>query len=105
MEVNKEGNLFYFHDLKIWFSFEASNGINAQESGTPLKISADEEAEQVYGSYSYISPEGTPVIIAYEADQNGFRPQGNVIPTPPPVPEAIQKSLEFNERNPQPQKP
>ncbi|KAL0266485.1 UNVERIFIED_CONTAM: hypothetical protein PYX00_009007 [Menopon gallinae] len=31
------------------------------------------------GSYSYLDPNGELVNIHYIADENGFRPQGNII--------------------------
>lgn len=36
--------------------------------------------------------------MTYTADEHGFHPQGAHLPTPPPIPEAIQKSLEQNAR-------
>lgn len=58
-----------------------------------------EVAENVQGSFAYTAPDGTPVQISYIANENGFQPVGNILPTPPPIPEAIQRSLEFNARN------
>lgn len=38
-------------------------------------------------SYSYYSPEGELISVTYTADENGFQPQGDHLPTPPPIPE------------------
>lgn len=55
------------------------------------------------GTFSYTSPEGAPIQIQWTADENGFNAVGNAIPTPPPIPEAILRSLEWNAANPEPQ--
>lgn len=47
------------------------------------------------GSFSYTSPEGQPIRLIYTADENGFVPQGDHLPTPPPIPPAIQKALAY----------
>lgn len=51
---------------------------------------------QLQGSYTYTSPEGEQIQINYQAGENGFQAQGSHIPTPPPVPEEIQKAIEQN---------
>ena len=38
------------------------------------------------GSYSYISPEGIPISVTWEADENGFRAKGAHLPVAPPAP-------------------
>ncbi|BFG06006.1 larval cuticle protein 2 [Drosophila madeirensis] len=54
-----------------------------------------------HGSFSWISPEGEHVEIKYVADENGYQPVGAVLPTPPPIPEAIARALVWLESHPQ----
>ncbi|XP_037720039.1 pupal cuticle protein Edg-78E [Drosophila subpulchrella] len=68
------------------YAFETSNGIQAQESGN---------SNGATGNSNYISPEGIPISLTYIADENGFQPQGAHLPTPPPIPEAILRALEY----------
>lgn len=71
--VNPDGSYSY--------EYQTGNGIAAQESGVGGK--------EVHGSYSYTGQDGQPIQVTYVADENGFRPTGAHLPTPPPVPEAI----------------
>lgn len=68
--VNPDGSYSY--------NWETSNGIQAQESGVG--------GVQASGSFSYTSADGVPVAISYIADENGYQPQGDLLPTPPPTP-------------------
>ncbi|XP_012282679.1 endocuticle structural glycoprotein SgAbd-2 [Orussus abietinus] len=77
------------------WSYETENGISASETGTP-KAAPEGQAEVVQGQYSYTAPDGTPISVQYIADENGFRPQGAHLPTPPPIPEAIRRALAAN---------
>ncbi|KAJ8947815.1 hypothetical protein NQ314_008538 [Rhamnusium bicolor] len=81
-------------------SYETGNGISANERGD-LIGSGPDAGIAAQGAYQYTSPEGVPVSIQYLADQNGFQPSGNVLPTPPPIPEAILRSLQYNEAHPE----
>ncbi|CAH1104631.1 unnamed protein product [Psylliodes chrysocephalus] len=76
-------------------SFETGNGISQEEHGFLKNIGTPEEAQVVQGRSSYTSPEGIKIDLSYIADENGFQPVGEHLPTPPPIPEAILKALEF----------
>lgn len=54
----------------------------------------------MHGSYSYTSPEGKQIAVNYIADENGFRASGDHLPTPPPIPDAILRSLQYNAAHP-----
>ncbi|KAJ8920791.1 hypothetical protein NQ315_004932 [Exocentrus adspersus] len=84
------------------YAYETGNGISVQESGDQVAPAPDAPI-RVTGSYTYTSPEGLPVQITYTADENGFQPSGEVLPTPPPIPEAILRSIEFNLAHPEPE--
>ncbi|XP_021942044.1 pupal cuticle protein 36-like, partial [Zootermopsis nevadensis] len=98
----------WFHDLLVlWVhssfihsSYETGDGTRAQEQGYLKNAGAgpDAEAQTVQGSYSYTGPDGITISLTYTADENGFVPQGEHLPTPPPIPEAILRSLEQNAR-------
>lgn len=79
------------------YAYETSNGIAAQEQG--------QGGYQANGGFSWYSPDGELVQITYVADENGYQPQGAALPTPPPIPAAILKSLEYIRTHPQYEEP
>uniref|UniRef100_A0A1B6DTM8 Uncharacterized protein n=1 Tax=Clastoptera arizonana TaxID=38151 RepID=A0A1B6DTM8_9HEMI len=89
-------------DGSFQYSFSTGNGISTQEKGY-LKNAGNPktEAQVAEGSYQYTAPDGTPVAIRYVSDENGFRAEGDAIPTPPPIPPAIQRALDLIARQPQ----
>ncbi|KAJ8966156.1 hypothetical protein NQ317_001105 [Molorchus minor] len=94
-EVNSDGS--------YQWSLETANGIVAQEQGQLKNPGTDSEALEVQGSYKYTAEDGTPIEVSYLANENGFQPQGAHLPTAPPVPPAIQRSLDYIAANPQPE--
>lgn len=58
------------------------------------------EAQEVSGSYAYTAEDGTKIQVSYVANENGYQPSGDGIPTIPP---AIQRALEWNAAHPDPE--
>ena len=78
--------------------YATGNGIQARAVGDQKPAGRDGPIHSVQGQFAWTSPEGLPVEISYVADENGYQPQGAALPTPPPIPEANLRSLEFNAR-------
>ncbi|XP_077293699.1 endocuticle structural glycoprotein ABD-4-like [Arctopsyche grandis] len=87
-EINPDGSYKW--------SYETGNGIAAEEQGF-LKNAGDpeKEAQVAQGQYQYTDNEGNVFRVTYIADENGFQPTGDHLPTPPPIPEAIQRALAY----------
>ncbi|XP_045472420.1 endocuticle structural glycoprotein SgAbd-8-like [Harmonia axyridis] len=83
------------------WGYETGNGIAAEEQGQLKNAGTENEAIQVQGSAQWTADDGTPIQLTYIADENGFQPQGSHLPTPPPIPAAIQRSLEWNAAHPE----
>ncbi|XP_068630805.1 endocuticle structural glycoprotein ABD-4-like isoform X2 [Battus philenor] len=78
------------------WSYETGNGIQAEELGYIKNLGVPEqEAQTAQGQYQYTAPDGQVIQLKYVADENGFQPQGSHIPTPPPIPQDIQKALDY----------
>lgn len=54
---------------------------------------------QAQGGFSYTGDDGQVYSVSYTADEGGYQPKGDHLPTPPPIPEEILKSLEKNARD------
>ncbi|CAH0699930.1 unnamed protein product [Spodoptera exigua] len=81
-------------DGSYQYAFETGNGISADQKGELKKV-GDVETLEVQGEFSYPSENGDPIHLTYTADENGYHPAGAHLPTAPPVPEAIQRSLAY----------
>ncbi|KRT83768.1 Insect cuticle protein, partial [Oryctes borbonicus] len=92
-EINPDGSYSY--------SYQTGDGQQAQAQGYLKNAGVkDAEAEVAQGSFSYTAPDGTPIQVTWVADENGFRAEGAHLPTPPPIPEAILKSLSILPQSP-----
>ncbi|KAG5898743.1 hypothetical protein JTB14_020937 [Gonioctena quinquepunctata] len=82
-------------DGSYLYGYETDNGIYVQEEGKVREIKEDSVDLLVQGSFLYTSPEGQQINLRYTADENGFHPEGEHLPTPPPIPPLILKALEW----------
>ncbi|XP_048510715.1 pupal cuticle protein 27-like [Athalia rosae] len=74
-EINPDGN---FHS-----KFETANGILQEIEGSVKKLENGTTIEVIEGSVSWKAPDGVVYNFTYIADENGYRPQGDFLPTPP----------------------
>lgn len=85
------------------YAFETENGIQVQEEAVLKNAGSKDEAKSAQGSYSYTGPDGQVYTVSWVADENGYRASGAHLPVAPEIPEAIQRSLVFNQQNAQQQ--
>ncbi|XP_015180883.1 PREDICTED: endocuticle structural glycoprotein SgAbd-8-like isoform X2 [Polistes dominula] len=82
------------------FEYETANGIQVSEEAQ-VRAQGDELLKEVTGTFTYTSPDGTPIRVTYTADANGFHPEGSHLPVPPEIPVHIQRALEYIATHPQ----
>ncbi|XP_063532040.1 uncharacterized protein LOC134742784 [Cydia strobilella] len=88
-------NVVFSHSGNFKYSYEGGDGTKAFEMGE-LKTFDDETAgEAVSGGFSYTAKDGNEYSLSYTADENGYRPVGAHLPTPPPIPPAIARALAY----------
>ncbi|KAK3930041.1 Larval cuticle protein LCP-17 [Frankliniella fusca] len=81
------------------YEYETANGIKAEARGQPSAAGPEGPAIAVQGQFAFVADDGQTYSVQYVADENGYQPQGAHLPVPPPIPEAILRSLEFNAKN------
>ncbi|XP_058816269.1 uncharacterized protein LOC131679545 [Topomyia yanbarensis] len=65
------------------------------ETGRIEDRNTDSETLRAKGFFEYVGDDGVRYRVDYNADENGFVPRGAHLPTPPPIPEAIARALEY----------
>ncbi|XP_042859343.1 cuticle protein AMP1B-like [Penaeus japonicus] len=76
-------------DGNFRYAFETTNGIRAEKTGVPGAAGQS----NMQGSFTFPLPEGGVVEVTYVADEDGYRPESDAIPTPGPVPEFVKELL------------
>lgn len=79
--------------------YETAHGIRARARGEPALPGPEGPAVVQQGAFEYVGDDGQTYSVQYVADENGYQPQGAHLPVPPPIPEAILRSLEFNAKD------
>ncbi|XP_025412737.1 endocuticle structural glycoprotein SgAbd-4-like [Sipha flava] len=74
-------------------NFQTENGIRQEQVGSFKAGPLGEPVSVIQGGVAYVSPDGQTIQTGYIADENGYQPYGSHLPTPPPIPVAIQDSL------------
>lgn len=88
-------NYIYSHKGNFHYSYEGGDGTKAFEQGELRRFDDDTAGEAVSGSFSYKDRDGNDFSLSYTADENGYRPVGAHLPTPPPIPPAIARALQY----------
>ncbi|KAK7081128.1 hypothetical protein SK128_027954 [Halocaridina rubra] len=76
------------------YNIEADNGIMMQVSGTP----GAEGQSNMEGVYLLPLADGGFAEIRFVANENGFQPQGDILPTPHPLPAHAQEQIKIAEQ-------
>ncbi|CAH4019130.1 unnamed protein product [Pieris brassicae] len=89
-------NFVYAHSGNFHYSYDTADGTKISSEGKLLRNDKNEgTGEAVIGSVSYTDDDGKAYSLSYTADENGYRPVGAHLPTPPPIPPEIARALEI----------
>ncbi|XP_066941711.1 cuticle protein AMP4-like [Macrobrachium rosenbergii] len=69
-------------DGSFSYAFASDNGLEMEVAGTP----GSEGQSNMQGYYLLPLADGGFARITFIADENGFQPQGDILPTPHPLP-------------------
>ncbi|CAG5040118.1 unnamed protein product [Parnassius apollo] len=86
-----EENFVFSHRGNFHYSFEGGDGTKVFEEGN----SNNKAGASVKGGFSYTDNDGNDYSLSYTADENGYRPSGAHLPTPPPIPPEIARALKY----------
>jgi len=82
------------------WDIDLENKIKANENGYLKNAGSKDEAQVAQGGFSFEGPDGQTYSVTYIADENGFQPQGAHLPTPPPIPEELERAYALARADP-----
>ncbi|XP_067631791.1 endocuticle structural glycoprotein SgAbd-3 [Eurosta solidaginis] len=88
------------HDGTYHYHYELDDGSKATQNGVLKPVEGQFSGEAIQGNFAFVADDGKEYAIQYIADELGYRPVGAHLPTPPPVPESVLKSLKYLEEHP-----
>nr|XP_026493083.1 GATA zinc finger domain-containing protein 14-like isoform X2 [Vanessa tameamea] len=78
------------------YEYEIADGTHVAEEGFVKNPNTEQETIVKKGFYSYTGADGKIYSVTYWADETGFHAVGDHLPKPPPIPPAIQASIDQN---------
>ncbi|XP_047506458.1 uncharacterized protein DDB_G0283357-like isoform X1 [Pieris napi] len=76
------------------YEYEIADGTHVMEEGYVLNPNTENEIVVKKGMYSFKAADGKIYTVTYWADDTGYHATGAHLPTPHPIPAAIQESLD-----------
>lgn len=83
-------------------SFQTADGVSRSEQGVQKQLGPQDVGEAIQGQISWTDNDGVSHSLTYTADENGYQPQGDLVPA---IPAAIQRALEWNAAHPEEEDP
>lgn len=66
-----------------------------------MASASGDEHGNMQGSFQWVDPKGVHVKVDYVADERGYQPSSDMLPTPPPTPKAILEALAYLKAHPE----
>ncbi|KAG5676768.1 hypothetical protein PVAND_006577 [Polypedilum vanderplanki] len=63
------------------FAYEQSDGQKREESAVVNNFGSENESIAIRGSFSFVADDGQTYTVTYVADENGFQPSAQHLPT------------------------
>ncbi|XP_028037729.1 adhesive plaque matrix protein-like isoform X1 [Bombyx mandarina] len=91
-----KNEMYYGDNGSYKYEYQIADGTHVGEEGYFTNPNTEEASLVKKGWYSYTGADGKVYTVHYWADKTGYHAYGDHLPTPPPVPAAIQAALDQN---------
>lgn len=92
--IRKKGSVKKSSTQIQHYSYEGGDGTRAIQDGQQIFVN-NQAGTASQGQYTYQGDDGKTYSVSYTADENGYRPSADHLPTPPPVPAPIARALAY----------